>query len=124
MSRRAFTAIVLIITAGAVLSGIASGCFFLLPRCPMKVLTGWDCPFCGLLRGTHALLRGNISEALSYNLLLPLILILLAAAVAATFLPDGSLRLRLRRLLLHRATVSIVFIALAAWMAVRNVWCI
>ncbi len=121
MSRRAFTAIVIIITAGAILSGIVSGCFFFLPRCPVRLLTGWDCPFCGLLRGTHALLRGNLSEALSYNLLLPLILLLLAAAVAATFLPDGTLRRRLRRLLLHPLTVSLLFITLAVWMLLRNI---
>jgi hypothetical protein len=41
------------------------------PRCPSKMLLGLDCPFCGGLRGTNALLHGRIGEALDHNLLLP-----------------------------------------------------
>jgi hypothetical protein len=42
--------------------------------CPLNALTGLDCPFCGGLRGTHALLHGDIAAALDHNLLLPLFL--------------------------------------------------
>jgi len=42
--------------------------------CPLNALTGLDCPFCGGLRGTHALLNGDISRALDHNLLLPVFL--------------------------------------------------
>jgi hypothetical protein len=41
------------------------------PQCPSKMLLGIDCPFCGGLRGTNALLHGRIEEALDHNLLLP-----------------------------------------------------
>ena len=37
------------------------------PRCPIKFLTGFSCPGCGGQRATHALLHGNVGEALSYN---------------------------------------------------------
>ena len=50
--------------------------------CPLNALTGLDCPFCGGLRGTHALLHGDVSAALDHNLLLPLFLgALMAVAI-------------------------------------------
>jgi Protein of unknown function (DUF2752) len=54
-------------------------------RCPFKALTGWDCPFCGGLRGTYALLHGNIGEALDHNVLLPAFLGGLALLLWATW---------------------------------------
>jgi Protein of unknown function (DUF2752) len=41
------------------------------PQCPSRMLLGIDCPFCGGLRGTNALLHGRIEESLDHNLLLP-----------------------------------------------------
>jgi hypothetical protein len=37
------------------------------PQCPMKALTGIDCPGCGGLRSTHALLHGDIAGAFGHN---------------------------------------------------------
>jgi len=43
--------------------------------CPFKVATGGlDCPGCGMMRGTHALLRGDVGRALDHNVFLPLVL--------------------------------------------------
>jgi hypothetical protein len=43
--------------------------------CPFKSLTGWDCPGCGMMRGTHALLNGDPLRAVEHNALLPLVLV-------------------------------------------------
>ena len=51
--------------------------------CPLQALTGLDCPFCGGLRGTHALLHGDVGLALNHNLLLP---VYLGALVAIAIL--------------------------------------
>lgn len=37
------------------------------PRCPSKVLTGYDCPGCGTLRACHAILHGDIVAAWGFN---------------------------------------------------------
>ena len=37
------------------------------PRCPLHMLTGWQCAGCGALRATHALLHGNLLGALRLN---------------------------------------------------------
>lgn len=44
------------------------------PVCPLFALTGLACPGCGMTRGLHALLHGDILTALDYNLILPGIL--------------------------------------------------
>ena len=50
------------------------------PLCPTQVLLGVDCPGCGMLRGTHSLLTGDVPSALDHNVLLvaviPLALVL------------------------------------------------
>ena len=57
------------------------------PLCPSKVLFGIDCPACGGLRGTNALLHGRIGEALDHNLLLPLLLAAIAVGFGSWTLP-------------------------------------
>ncbi|MFL6070672.1 MAG: DUF2752 domain-containing protein [Actinomycetes bacterium] len=57
--------------------------------CPLHSLTGLDCPFCGGLRGTHALLHGDVATALDHNLLLPLYLGVLVTVGVMAFRPSG-----------------------------------
>lgn len=52
------------------------------PLCPTKFLLGIDCPGCGLLRGTHALLDGDLPRALDHNVLL-IVLVPLAVVLWA-----------------------------------------
>ena len=44
--------------------------------CPFYWLTGKPCPFCGLIRGLCALARGHWSQAIHFNALAPLALLL------------------------------------------------
>jgi hypothetical protein len=40
------------------------------PLCPTKFFLGIDCPGCGIMRGTHDLVHGNVAGALDHNVLL------------------------------------------------------
>ena len=40
------------------------------PLCPTRALFGVDCPGCGLMRGTHDLVTGNLAGALDHNVLI------------------------------------------------------
>ena len=50
------------------------------PLCPTQALFSVDCPGCGLMRGTHDLITGDVPRALDHNvlivILLPLVVVL------------------------------------------------
>lgn len=50
------------------------------PLCPTQAFLGVDCPGCGMMRGTHDLVTGNLAGALDHNVLLlgvfPLVMVL------------------------------------------------
>lgn len=56
------------------------------PVCPLLSLTGFACPGCGMTRGLHALLHGDVLGALDYNLLLPGILFFFGYLFVSLFL--------------------------------------
>jgi Protein of unknown function (DUF2752) len=51
-----------------------------VPSCPLRALTGVPCPFCGMTRGTIALVHGDVLHSLALN---PGVLL---AVVTAAFL--------------------------------------
>jgi hypothetical protein len=38
-----------------------------MPECPLRALTGVPCPFCGMTRGTLALVNGDLVRSLALN---------------------------------------------------------
>ena len=46
--------------------------YHFFPECPFHKYTHLDCPGCGSQRAIHALLNGQITQAINYNLLLVL----------------------------------------------------
>lgn len=60
------------------------GRFF--PKCPVKLLTGLQCPSCGIQRVTFALLHGDLTGALRQNWFLPFSLCYLAALLLSKLL--------------------------------------
>lgn len=48
----------------------------IFPACPLYTLTGFACSGCGLTRGFHALLHGDIAAAMGYNALIPLFIVI------------------------------------------------
>lgn len=87
--------------------------------CPFRSLTGWWCPGCGMTRATHHLLRGDIVQALRFNLFAIAILAGLAAVWLAWFLVAAGRSVdRLRRIpnWAYAGTVA----TLVAFAVVRN----
>ena len=69
-----------ILVAGAATAALGAACLYTalvdpnnpsnaFPQCPLKALTGIDCPGCGGLRATHAIFRGDILGAADHNVL-------------------------------------------------------
>jgi len=83
--------------------------------CPLKAMTGLDCPLCGATRATFALARGDIGAALDFNALYVALLPFLAVLVAMWLLRrTAPTPLRWRRLPLA------ALVAAAGYMVVRN----
>ena len=77
--------------SGMAATGLAIGYFNpvtagFVPVCPLLAMTGLACPGCGVTRGTHALLHGDVLGALDYNLLLPGILFFFGYLFVSLFL--------------------------------------
>jgi hypothetical protein len=72
-------AAVLVPTGAFLLYTVKPGDETWYPRCAFHVATGLHCPGCGVTRASHALLHGDLAQALAFNpmfvVALPLLLI-------------------------------------------------
>ena len=107
----------------------------LFPGCPLRELTGLDCPGCGGTRALHALTQGDIGTALDHNVLLTVLMplalvawglwlahslkVTLARRRAPADPPTAPAPLRLPRVS-HR-TWMVVIAGLIAFGVVRNI---
>lgn len=88
------------------------------PWCPLKLVTGLDCPFCGSLRAVHSLSHGHIGEALGHNALFVLSVPYLLAFWGTWMARDlGHPAPNLR---LPRTALVAVVMVLAAFTVARN----
>jgi hypothetical protein len=56
------------------------------PICPIRAVTGWWCPGCGLTRATHHLVHGEFTTALHFNVMVVPVLMLIGALWAGWYL--------------------------------------
>ncbi len=99
--------------------------YIIMPKCPVKLLTTFDCPGCGFQRALHAFLHGNIKEAISYNLFF-----LVAIPIVFLWCFNGILIEKTsnsqRRIALINVNRYLVFFYIACylfWFVIRNVFC-
>ncbi|MBR5918892.1 MAG: DUF2752 domain-containing protein, partial [Prevotella sp.] len=68
-----------------------------MPKCPVKLLTGLDCPGCGGQRAAHAMLQGDVAGAIRYNWFLLYAAPYLLLLVVERFFLRGECRQRVQR---------------------------
>ncbi len=91
------------------------------PQCPVKLLTGLSCPGCGVQRALHALLHGNVAQALSYNYFFVLSIPYLALACLAALLRKIDRGEKIASILDGRVLAWIYVAAFIVWFIVRNI---
>ena len=89
------------------------------PECLFFGLTGWHCPGCGTLRALHALMHGDFTAALGYNLLAVLCLPFLAYSFLSRFNSAFALP-PLPSVFIPSKWIWIMLAAMLAYAAVRN----
>lgn len=57
----------------------------LVPGCAFKAVTGLDCPGCGGTRAAHALLHGDIGNAINHNVLATVAMVVTVVWLATNF---------------------------------------
>lgn len=88
------------------------------PKCPLKVMTGLDCPGCGSQRMLHALLHGNLHSAWEANALL---LVMIPLMILMWWAEWQRLRYpRLHRMLYSTPVAVAIGVLLTAWWIWRN----
>lgn len=90
------------------------------PACPLYTTTGLACAGCGLTRATHAIIHGDLYRGIRYNILSPLVMVLLGY----TWLALASFTVRGRSLsfrLLHGKTSTVILVTLIAFSVIRNI---
>lgn len=119
--RRAITA-TLTLTALSVLLiyGLLDPATMPFPKCPVLVITGYECPGCGSQRAIHSILTGHLSDAWHYNALMvasiPVIALMLAASATRTRYP------RLYNTLNSRTAIISWVTIIVAWTVWRNIF--
>jgi hypothetical protein len=111
---------IFIIGAGAAVVGYfnpTTAGFF--PVCPLHAITGLSCPGCGLTRGFHALLNGDVLTALHFNALLPIFGFVFAYLFLSMFLTAFRGR-GLSWKFFHPAALYGFLFVVAAFFVLRN----
>ena len=91
------------------------------PKCLLKAITGYDCPFCGFQRSVWSLMRGDFVDAFMYNpyiyIISPYLIMVLLCVVGV--IPRDS---KLCRILYSRASIIAVAVLTVSWWILRNVF--
>lgn len=89
-----------------------------MPKCPVYLLTGFECPGCGSQRAIHALIHGNLGQAFRENafliILMPFIALIAFAEISREKYP------RLYRSISHPFVIISLLIAVCVWTFLRN----
>lgn len=91
-----------------------------LPPCPIKLLTGFDCPGCGATRMLYSLLHGDVSAALHYNALVVIFIPFFLWTWTAWMRGRWSGR-RPPTWEQWRWSPMVAVVAIAAWSVLRNI---
>lgn len=92
----------------------------LIPKCPFHLLTGLDCPACGIQRAFHSFLHGEFDEAIRYNYFLIISIPYFVAVVITTFHKNRYV-VYARNYIQHPIVVKIVLALTIVWWIIRNI---
>ena len=93
-----------------------------IPKCPVKLLTGLQCPGCGFQRAAHALLHGDVLGALRFNWFLLYAVPYLLVLIAERFFLRGKWQLKIRRWAEDNRVIWSYVVVYFVWFVVRNIY--
>lgn len=93
------------------------------PKCIIYSLTGMQCPSCGSQRALHAILHGNLSQALHYNLFALYSVPYFILVLICYFWQFNEKKLQnFRAIILSRAATIAYVVGYFGWWIIRNIF--
>ena len=93
-----------------------------MPKCPSKLITGYDCPGCGIQRAVHAALHGRFAEAWAYNRFLVYSIPYCLCVMLTEWVWRGERQKRWRKVFEGKVAIWTYIVLFFLWGIVRNVW--
>lgn len=93
-----------------------------MPQCLFHRLTGLNCPGCGSQRFFHAMLHGDVTQAIGHNLLLVIAIPYLAILLITTLMPNRFPRLS--RIIYSQMGIISAGAVIILWTIIRNIFSI
>lgn len=90
------------------------------PKCPFWVLTGYQCPACGVQRAAYHLLHLDFKKAFLYNPFLIISIPYALALIKVTWFSPKNRNTKLRAFCYHPVVVRTYVVIFIAWWIVRN----
>lgn len=91
------------------------------PKCPFYVLTGYQCPACGIQRAVHHLVHFDFIEAFRYNPFLVVSIPYALSLILVKWIVPQSRLVALRATCYHPLTVRIYIALMLIWWIGRNI---
>lgn len=90
------------------------------PKCLIYWATGYECPACGVQRMAHSLLHLDFEAALFYNPFALVVVLPLLLLLAISYLLPSTVGQRIRGILSHNTTFTVLLVLLVVWVVFRN----
>ncbi len=91
------------------------------PQCPFHMLTGFQCPACGIQRAFHSLLHGHPLQALQYNYFFIISIPLCVLAILAEWYNQRHWFDWAKRIVSSRYTLVSFTVLFSIWWILRNI---
>ena len=91
------------------------------PKCIFHVMTGLNCPGCGMQRFLHAFMHGNFLEAIHYNYMLIVLIPYMFFFGIERFILIGESQERWKNIIEGRIMTTIMIILAPSWFIIRNI---
>ena len=91
-------------------------------QCPWRLLTGAQCPACGMQRALHSLLHGDFYEALRFNYFFVFSIPYALLAIISTWYNINHVFDKLRAFVYHRNMLKSYIVLYFCWWIIRNVY--
>lgn len=90
-------------------------------QCPWHLLTGTQCPACGMQRALHAVMHGSFGQAMRYNYFFALSIPYALLAILCSWYNVNHVFDKLKLIVFHRYTLRLYVVLYVSWWILRNI---